>query len=73
MVNTPVRAPKANAFAERWVQSARREVLDRMLIVGERHLRAVITDYIDHYNHGRPHRGSASKFRSHVKPMSPAD
>ncbi len=57
VVKTPIRAPKANAFAERWVQSARREVLDRVLIFGERHLHAVITDYVDHYNHGRPHRG----------------
>jgi len=48
IVKTPARAPKANAFAERWVQSARREALDRMLIFGERHLRAVITGYVDH-------------------------
>jgi transposase InsO family protein len=57
VVKTPARAPKANAVAERWVQSARREVLDRMLILGERHLCAIVTQYVDHYNHARPHRG----------------
>ncbi len=57
VVKTPIRAPKANAFSERWVQSARREILDRVLIFGERHLHAVITHYVDHYNHARPHRG----------------
>jgi len=57
IVKTPVQAPKANAFAERWVQTARREALDRMLICGERHLCAVMSEYVDHYNHARPHRG----------------
>ena len=57
IVKTPVQAPKANAFAERWVQTARREACDRMLIFGERHLRAVMIEYVDHYNHARPHRG----------------
>jgi putative transposase len=56
-VKTPPRAPRANAYAERWVQSARRECLDRMLIFGERHLRLVMREYVDHYNRGRPHRG----------------
>jgi putative transposase len=56
-VRIPPRAPRANAYAERWVQSARRECLDRMLIFGERHLRLVMREYVDHYNRGRPHRG----------------
>jgi hypothetical protein len=45
-----------NAIAERWIASARRECLDRMLITGERHLRLVLSEYIDHYNIHRPHR-----------------
>jgi putative transposase len=53
---TPVRAPRANAYAERWVGTVRRELLDRMLILGCRQLRAVLTQYADHYNGHRPHR-----------------
>jgi putative transposase len=53
---TPVRAPRANAYAERWVGTVRREVLDRMLILGCRQLRSVLADYADHYNLHRPHR-----------------
>ena len=56
IIKTPVRAPGANAIAERWIASARRECLDRMLITGERHLRLVLTEYVDHYNVHRPHR-----------------
>ena len=53
---TPVRAPRANAYAERWVGTVRREVLDRLLIVGGRQLRLVLAEYADHYNSHRPHR-----------------
>jgi putative transposase len=55
-LRTPVRAPRANAFAERWVGTVRRELLDRMLIVGRRHLETVLSDYVVHYNQHRPHR-----------------
>jgi putative transposase len=50
VLRTPVRAPRANAYAERWVGTVRREVLDRMLILGCRQLRSVLADYADHYN-----------------------
>jgi putative transposase len=53
---TPVRAPRANAYAERWVGTVRREVLDRMLILGRQQLRSVLAEYADHYNGHRPHR-----------------
>ena len=56
IIKTPVQAPRANAIAERWIASARRECLDRMLITGERHLRLVLSEYADHYNLHRPHR-----------------
>jgi putative transposase len=56
IIRTPVRAPRANAIAERWIASARRECLDQMLITGERHLTLVLSEYIDHYNVHRPHR-----------------
>ena len=56
IIKTPVQAPRANAIAERWIASARRECLDRMLITSERHLRLVLSEYADHYNGHRPHR-----------------
>jgi len=56
IIKTPVQAPRANAIAERWIGSARRECLDRMLLTGERHLRLVLGEYADHYNGHRPHR-----------------
>jgi len=55
-VKIPPRSPRANAFAERFVLTARTEVIDRMLIVGERHLRTVLAGYEAHYNGRRPHR-----------------
>jgi putative transposase len=56
VLRTPVRAPRANAYAERWVGTVRRELLDRMLIVGCRQLRWVLAEYADHDNGHRPHR-----------------
>jgi putative transposase len=56
IIRTPIRAPRANAFAERFVGTARRECLDRMLIFGRRHLEVVVREYIEHYNSHRPHR-----------------
>ena len=56
IIEIPVQAPRANAIAERWIASARRECLDRMLITSERHLLLVLSEYTDHYNSHRPHR-----------------
>ena len=55
-VKIPPRSPRANAFAERFVLTARTEVTDRMLIFGRRHLRTILADYEAHYNGRRPHR-----------------
>jgi len=55
-VKIPPRSPMANAYAERFVLTARTEATDRMLIFGERHLRLVLAEYEAHYNGCRPHR-----------------
>ena len=57
VVKIPPRSPRANAYAERFVLTARTEVTDRMLIFGQRHLRTVLAQYEAHYNGRRPHRG----------------
>jgi putative transposase len=56
-VRIPPRAPKANAYAERWVRTAWSECLDWTLIWNRHHLQRVLTRYLEHYNTGRPHRG----------------
>jgi putative transposase len=56
VVQTPFRAPQANAHAERFVRTARTECLDWLLILGPRHLDRVLPVYVDHYNTERPHR-----------------
>ncbi|GAA0378605.1 hypothetical protein Acor_69530 [Acrocarpospora corrugata] len=71
IITTPIHSPQANAICERWVGSARREYLDRMLILGERHCAAVPRVYVDHYNRKRPHR-SLDQFPPDPPP-EPAD
>jgi transposase InsO family protein len=56
VIQTPLMAPWANAHAERWIGSCRRECLDWMLIASESHLRNVLREYVEHYNDERPHR-----------------
>ena len=57
VINTPFRAPNANAYAERWVRTVREECLDHILILSTNHLKRVLFEYSDYYNNSRPHQG----------------
>jgi putative transposase len=57
IIKTPVRSPRANSYAERFVGTLRRECLDHVLILGERHLCKILAEYVRHYNGHRPHQG----------------
>jgi len=57
VIKTPVRSPRANSYALRFVGTPRRECLEHVLILGERHLRKVLAEYARHYNWHRPHQG----------------
>ena len=57
VIRTPVQAPMANAFAERFVRTVRKECLDHILVLGDRHLARILREYTRHYNLERPHRG----------------
>jgi transposase InsO family protein len=67
VIHTPVQAPRANAYAERFVRTVRNECLDWLLILGRRHLEHVLRTYVQHYNRERPHRGLA------LTPPEPAE
>ena len=68
VICTPVRAPNANAVAERWIGTVRRECLDHLLIVGRQQLVRVLRRYVEHYNQHRPHRSLA-----HTPPVPSVD
>jgi putative transposase len=74
ILRTPVRAPQANAIAERWIGTLRRELLDRILIINRRHLTAVLTEYVAHFNDHRPHRAlnQAAPLRPLPPPAAPS-
>ena len=57
IIRTPVRAPQANAFAERWIRSLREECLDKIIILNQTHLKQVLHEYVTYYNEARPHQG----------------
>ena len=67
---SPPQAPRANAICERIIGTLRRELLDRLLIVNEHHLRLVLTEYLRHYNTARPHRalGQLAPAQAHTRP-----
>jgi putative transposase len=75
ILRTLVPAPQANAIAERWIGTVRRELLDRILIVNRRHLDRVLTEYLAHFNNHRPHRTLhlAAPLTPLPQPTSPAD
>ena len=64
ILRTPVQAPRANAVCERFLGSVRRECLDHVLILGERHLHTVLTEYVHYANEARPHQGLGQKVPS---------
>jgi transposase InsO family protein len=72
ILRTPVRAPGANAIAERWVGTVRRELLDRIMIINRRHLTAVLAEYVAHFNHHRRAPHQAAPLRSLPPPASPS-
>ncbi len=73
IIKTPVRAPVANSFAERWIGSIRRELLDRSIVWNHRQLERLVVDYIEHYNQHRPHQslGQRPPTPDHGPPETP--
>jgi putative transposase len=72
VLRTPIQAPKANAYAERWVQTVRAECLDWTLVGGRRHLLRLLCAYVRHYNQQRAHRSLALSVPEPPEPSSPS-
>lgn len=72
VIKIPVRAPRANAIAERFVGSIRRELLDKILILNSGHARRVLAEYEDHFNTHRPHRFLDQAAPLRARPSQPA-
>jgi putative transposase len=70
LVNIPYEAPNANAFAERWVRSVREECLDHLIILNERHLLCVLSEYVAYYNARRPPQGIDQDSPLELEPVS---
>ena len=73
VIRTPIRAPNANAFAERWIETLRAECLDWLLILGPRHLDRILRIYVQHYNRRRPHRGLGLQVPESLAPVEEAN
>jgi transposase InsO family protein len=75
ILRSPPQAPKANAICDRVIGTLRRELLDRLLIVNEHHLRRVLTEYLRHYNTARPHRalGQLTPAQADTRPPEPVN
>ena len=71
IIRTPLRAPRANAIAERFIGTLRRDCLDHLLITGERHLAAVLREYVQHYDTHRPHRSLGQRPPAAALPRTP--
>ena len=69
-VKIPPRAPRANAYAERWVRTVRSECLDWTLIWNQRQLHHVLTEYLRHYNTARPHRSLDLQAPNPARPLT---
>jgi len=72
VLRTPVRAPRANATCERFLGSVRRECLDHVLVLGERHLRRVLREYVAYFNAARPHQGIGQAIPAAPSPTPPS-
>jgi transposase InsO family protein len=71
ILTSPPRAPRANAICERMIGTLRRELLDRILVVNEQHLRRILAVYLQHFNTARPHRTLAQLTPAQAETQSP--